>query len=45
MDITGRSILPKVESIRLREGVACAGFFFPAIAWPGDVYTRLERVE
>jgi hypothetical protein len=23
----------------------CAGFFFLAIAWPGDVYTRSERVE
>ena len=45
MDITGRSIFLKAASIWPQEGGACAGFFFPAIAWPGHVYTRLERVE
>jgi hypothetical protein len=45
MNITGGSIFLNASCIRPRERMTGAGFFFPAIAWPGDLYTRLERVE
>jgi hypothetical protein len=45
MNTAGGSTFPETISMRLSEKIADAGFFFPAIAWPGNIYTRSERVE
>ena len=42
MNMTGE-FFQKAGSTRLPE--TFAGFFFLAMAWPGDIYTRSERVE
>jgi hypothetical protein len=42
MDTTGEFFL-EAGATRLRKNIA--GFFFLAIAWPGEIYTRSEPVE
>lgn len=45
MNTAGGSTFLDGISLCFSENIAHAGFFFSAIAWPGNIYTRSERVE